>query len=149
MIKQLEKYWPYISILLILAIVASLFYWKSATQLLSIILIGVSVVAVLIFVIQKQIQAQKQGKISLTVMRRNILVDVLGVLISMAAVILVAGKVAGVIVQPIGNVLGGTAGILCALVAGLVAGIGINSVVQWVWRSLTKPRKIFVAKKGV
>jgi fructose-specific phosphotransferase system IIC component len=149
MIKQLEKYWPYISILLILAIVASLFYWKSATQLLSIILIGVSVVAVLIFVIQKQIQAQKQGKISLTVMRRNILVDVLGVLISMAAVILVAGKVAGVIVQPIGNVLGGTAGILCALVAGLVAGIGINLVVQWVWRSLTKPRKIFVAKKGV
>jgi fructose-specific phosphotransferase system IIC component len=149
MIKQLEKYWPYISILLILAIVASLFYWKSATQLLSIILIGVSVVAVLIFVIQKQIQAQKQGKIYLTVMRRNILVDVLGVLISMAAVILVAGKVAGVIVQPIGNVLGGTAGILCALVAGLVAGIGINLVVQWVWRSLTKPRKIFVAKKGV
>jgi fructose-specific phosphotransferase system IIC component len=149
MIKKLEKYWPFISILLILVIVASLFFWKSASRWISIVLIGLSVTAALVFVVRKYVQAQKQGKISLPLMWRNIIVDILGVLVSMATVILVAGKVAGVIAQPIGNTWGVTAGILCALLAGLVAGFGINLMVRWAWGLLTRPRKISTAKNDM
>ena len=139
MIKKLEKTWPFISIPLIFVLVASLFYWKSATRVMSMILIGLSVVVALVFVIQKQFWVQKQGKISLAVMWHNIIVDVLGIFITMAAVILVACKAGAYVGQAAGRVWGETAGILSSLTAGLVAGFaspflpqkpeGINHVI--------------------
>jgi hypothetical protein len=149
MIKILDKYWPPFSILIMLMLFVFLFYYKSATQSLSIILIGLSVAIALVFVIQKQIQAQKQGKISLPVMWRNIVVDVLGILVSMAAVIWVACMVTGKVAQAAGKAWGVNAGILSALVAGLVVGVVVSLLVRWVWGLLTRQIKITPAKSNV
>jgi hypothetical protein len=140
MIRTLEKSWLYVSILLILALVAALLFWKSATRWIAIVLIGLSIIAALVFATAKHVRARRQGLITLPVMWRNILVDGLGVLLSMAAVILVAGKVAGTVTQYASNSWGVTAGILAALAVGLVVGFGVNLLVRWVWGLLTRPR---------
>ena len=137
MLKKLEKVWPYISILLLFVLVSSLFYWKLAVPGMSILLIGLSVIAALVFVVGKPVQAHKAGKLSVQVMWRTILVEGLGLLLSTAAVILAAGKIAGLVAQAVGKAWGTNAGILSALAAGLVVGFGLGWAIKTVWTKLT------------
>jgi hypothetical protein len=140
MIRTLKKSWLYISILLILALVASLLFWKSAARWVAIVLIGLSIIVALVFATHKHVQARKEDQISNSVMWRNILVDGLGVLISMAAVILVAGRIAVLVARFAMNAWGLVAGILAALAVGLVVGFGVNLLIRWIWGLLIRPR---------
>ncbi len=137
MLKTLEKSWPIISLLFILAILASLFFWPTTSRLLSLIVMGVGLAAIIAFTIQRQVQAHKQGKLTRQVLVRNIVVDVLGILLTMAAVILVAGKTGAYIGLVVGKAWGVTAGIL----SSLAVGFGVSLLARWGWRKLTKPRR--------
>ncbi len=139
--KSLKKSWPIISLLFILAILASLFFWPSITRLLSLIVMCVGLAAIITFTIQRQVQAHKQGKITRQVLVRNILVDVTGILFTMAAVILIAGKAGAYVGQAAGRAWGVTAGILASLAAGLVVGFGVSLLARWGWGKLTKSRR--------
>ncbi len=148
MLKTLEKSWPIISILLIIAILASLFFWPSITQPLSLIVMGAGLAAIITFTIQRHVQAHREGKITRQMLARNLVVDVLGILVTMTAVIastslstsLVAGKAGAYVGQAAGRAWGVTAGVLSSLVAGLVMGFGVSLLVRWGWGKLTKPR---------
>ncbi|HTX91800.1 MAG TPA: hypothetical protein VMC09_11365 [Anaerolineales bacterium] len=141
MIQKLEKAWPYISILLILALVAALFFWQPAARGMAYLLVGLSVLAALAFLVFKPVQAYRAGRLSRPAMRRAILVDGLGLLLSLAAVILAAGKLAGLVARAAGNAWGATAGTLSALTAALVAGLAVGLPVRWAWGALTRPRR--------
>ncbi len=121
------------------SILASLFFWPSIARLLSLIVMVVGLAAIITFNVQRHIQVHRQGKISREVLARNIVVDVLGILLIMAAVILVAGKVGAYAGQAAGRAWGVTAGILSSLAAGLAVGFGVSLLVRWVWGKLFKP----------
>ncbi len=141
MIKKLEKSWPIITILFILGILASLFFWPSITLLLSLIVMGVGLAAIITFTVQRHIQAHDQGRMTRPLLARNIVVDLTGILLTMAAVILVTGKAGAYVGQVAGRAWGVTAGILSSLAAGLVVGFGVSLLVRWGWGKLTKPRR--------
>ncbi len=149
MLRTLEKSWPIISIVFILAILASLFFWPATTRLLSLIVMVVGLAAIITFTTRRHVQAQKQGKITRQMLARNIIVDVTGIFITMAAVILVAGKAGAYVGQAAGRAWGVTAGIIASLAAGLVVGFGVSLLARWGvalsaskrWGKLTKPRR--------
>jgi len=72
MSKTLEKHWPLISIFFTLAILASLFFWPGTTRLLSLLVMGLGILAIVTFTIHRQVQAHRQGRITRPVMTRNI-----------------------------------------------------------------------------
>lgn len=141
MLRTIEKNWPFISIMFFIAISASLFLWPGVTRTLSLIVIGLSLVAVLALTVRRPVEAYRQGRLPLPEMRRNITVDVLGVLVSMAAVILAAGWVAGTVARAAGKAWGNMAGILAAVLVGLVIGIAVSFLVRWLWGLLTRPKR--------
>jgi len=141
MLKILEKSWPFISILFILAILVSLFLWPGVTRPLSLIVIGIGLIAVLAFTVRWPIEAYRQGRMSLPAMHRKLVVDVLGVLVAMAVVILVAGWTTGTVARAVGKAWGVTAGILAAVLVGLVIGFAVSFLARWAWKLLTRPRR--------
>jgi ribose/xylose/arabinose/galactoside ABC-type transport system permease subunit len=141
MFNKFEKSWPFVSIALILAILASLFFWPGVTRLLSGIVIGLGLVAVLAFTVRRPVEAHRQGRMSLPEMWRNIIIDVLGVLVAMTAVILAAGWVARAVARAAGKAWGNAAGILAAVLVGLVIGFTVGFLVRWLWGLLTRPRR--------
>jgi len=62
MLKHLEKHWPLISILFTLAILASLFFLPGATRLLSLLVMGLGILAILTFTVRRHVQAHRQGE---------------------------------------------------------------------------------------
>jgi len=139
MIKRLKKHWPLISIFFTLVILASLFFWPGTTRLLSLIVMGLGILAIVTFTVRRHVQAHGQGRITRPVMARNIVVDLLGVLITMILVILVAGRTGACAGQMAGKAWGVPAGILSGLLAGLATGFGVGLFVRWMWGKLTKP----------
>ena len=139
MLKKLERIWPFFSILLLLVILASLFLLPKATRLLSLLAMGLGLAAIIAFSVGKQVRACRAGKITRPALIRNIIVDVSGILITMAVVILISSKVTALAAQAAGKAWGVTAGILSALGAGLAVGFGVGSLVGWGWGKLTKP----------
>jgi len=139
MLKTLEKSWPIISIFFTFAILASLFFWPGTTRLLSLLVMGLGLLAIVTFTVRQHVQAHRQGKITRPVLARNIVVDLLGVSITMILVILIAGRTGTYAGQMAGKAWGVTAGILSGLLAGLVTGFGVGLFVRWIWGKLTKP----------
>ncbi len=115
MLNRIEKCWPLISILFLVVILASLFFWPATTRLLSLIVMAVGLAAIITFTIRRHVRVYKQGNIKRQELARSIVVDVTGILLTMAAVILIAGKAGAYVGQAAGQAWGVTAGILLVL----------------------------------
>ncbi len=63
----------------------------------------VGLAAIITFTIHRYAQAHKQGKITRQMLVRNIVVDVTGILLTMTAVILIAGKAGAYVGQAAGK----------------------------------------------
>jgi hypothetical protein len=148
MFKSLEKTWPIISILLTLAILASIFFLPAAARplALAVMLLGLAVTVLL--TVRRHILAHREGKISRAQLAGRIAADVPGVLLTMAAVI-PAGAFAG---QAAGGWAGkaaearwpgsGTAvGVVAGILVGAAAGGGVGALVKGLWGKLTGPRQ--------
>src|SRR5690242_11801710 len=140
MLKTLEKNWPYLSILLLLVLLAAPFAWPQATSTLGIIAIILGVGAVIVFRVAGHVRAYREGKLERAGLARNILVDVPGLLLTMAAAAL-AGRAAGQFAAEAAGNAGwdGLAQLLSALLAGLAAGMAVGLGVKAVWGRLAKP----------
>jgi hypothetical protein len=156
MLKTLEKYWPIISILFIAALLACLLFWPSASRLFGLVVLVLSVTMGIAFTIRKHILAWRKGQIDRSTMIRNSTVDVLGMLITIIAAILIAGRVA----QSVGLFAGGAAesqwpgsgmiaGILSGMAAGLLIGLLIGRFVQTTWGRLAKRPQAVPAKDTI
>ena len=81
----LQKYWPIISIALLVALILSLYFNPKISVWISAILLSLSLCMAFFLVSQKHIQSYKQGQITRIKLTRNILLDVLGLLLTVGA----------------------------------------------------------------
>jgi hypothetical protein len=139
MLKTLEKNWPYLSILLLLILLAVPFMWPQATATLGVIAVVLGVGAVIVFRVAGHVRAHREGKLDRAGLTRNILVDVPGLLLTMAAAAL-AGRAAGQFAgEAAGKAGWGQLGeILAALLAGLVVGVVVGLLVKALWGRLAR-----------
>jgi O-antigen ligase len=63
MLTTLEKRWPLISLVLLLALLASLFLWLGVRSPLTTALLIIALGAAVFFVVRRQVQAYRDGKI--------------------------------------------------------------------------------------
>jgi hypothetical protein len=145
MLATFERRRAIISILLIFALLACLLFRPGVSRPLGLVVVLISVGMAITFTVQKHIRAWQKGQIDRPTMIRNIVVEVLGVLITITAVLLVAGKVAQVVGMAAGGAIesqwpgaGMPLGILSGLLAGILVGIGIGLLVQLTWGRLVK-----------
>lgn len=143
--KTLEKYWLVISAIILLFILAAFLLWPAVTQPLSGILIIAGLGIAIIFSIRRHLQSIQQGKISRNAAIRNIIIETLGILLSVAAAVWLTGKAASWIVPIIAYAaeaarpgMGLPAGILAGLLVALCIGLGVGFLMRWGWSKLVK-----------
>ena len=145
MLKTLKKHWGKVSILLIVIILASLFFWPGITRPLGMACMLLVLVMVSAFIVQEQVEAYKQEQFDRVALMRNIAMDLLGLLIALTIISLVVG----VVVPMIGGMAGMAAAniwpdwgvavaILTGLLAGILVGIAVGFAVRLAWGKLTK-----------
>ena len=133
-----KKSWPIISIFFTLLILASLFSLPSVTRYVSLTVMTLGLAAVVTFTVRRHVQAHRQGRITRPAMQRNLLVDLTGLLLTMAAVICVAGLAGTSAGQATAQAWGVNAGIVSGLLVGIAAGLLVSLFVRWGWGKLAK-----------
>lgn len=148
MLKTIEKNWPYVSILLLLALLAAPFAWPQTAGALGTVAILLSVGALVAFSVSGQLRAYHAGGLDRAGLTRNILVEVPGLLLSMAVAALAgraAGQLAGAAAVPAAESAwpgwGGLAGLLVALLVGMLVGILVGLLVKGSWGKLLKTKQ--------
>jgi len=119
MANFLQKYFPFISIALLVALVVSLFLAPETSSGVSILLLVLSLGITVFFTFQKHIQPLKQGQITRAKFTRNVLLDMLGFLFAVAAA------------SYVGGVAGTRLGASFGLWAGLIAGMLVAFLAAW------------------
>ncbi len=121
MIFALQKSWPFISIALLIVLVVSLFFYPSASSWLSVILLISSLGMAIFFITQKHLPSYKQGQITRIKFTRNILLDILGLLLTIGAASYLGGM-AGVWASNYGLWTGFAVG----MVIGFAGAVGVR-----------------------
>jgi hypothetical protein len=124
MISFLQKYFPWISLALLAALIVSLLLYPEATSWLSLILLLSSLVMAFSFAIQKHMGPYRRGQINGLQFTRNMLLDILGLLLTVAAA------------SHLGGMAGTRLGTSFGLWAGLIAGILCAFLAAWLVRKL-------------
>ena len=86
MSKLFEKSWRIISIILLLILLASLFFWPSLSSPLGMAVLVLAVGIAIFFTIRKHWGAYKNDELTRTQLTRNIAVDVLGIFITISII---------------------------------------------------------------
>jgi len=153
MINNLEKSWPFIAFVLFIAILISLFLWPTITPFLVLILIIVGTGMAITFAVRRRVQAYRQGRIDRLALLRGISLDIVGILITIIAAVLLGGKAGEYIGQKTGKVveatrpgLGFIAGILAGLITGLGVGLGVGLIMRWI---LLYASKVLVTEREI
>jgi len=127
MLEILRKSWAFISLLLIFALLASLFFWPALTQPVGVAVLAMSLGVTVLFTIQNHWQHRHSG--SGKQFARSLALDLLGLGLTIGAA-MYAGQLAGAYV-----------GLRAGLWAGLVAGFACGFLAAWgirfVWEWLT------------
>ncbi len=144
-----KKYWPWVSIFLLLIILAFIFIWPAASRPLSIVVMILGLGMVVALTIQRHLQAYHKGGIDKKELARKIVMDLLGLLLAMVAAILVGGRFGRLVSQsaweagwPEWTVI--AAGILTGFAAGFAAGW----LVRFLWGVFFKPKRVKTAQAG-
>jgi hypothetical protein len=130
--------------------------WPSISGPMTVILVIGMLGMAMIVTVQGNGRAYKLGKISQRELSHKNLVDVFGIILTMALAILAGGTVSGYVSPLAGKAAkatfhgtGFTAGLLAGIFAGMLVGLGIGYLVRWIWGMLTKPRNSVPAKSSV
>jgi Ca2+/Na+ antiporter len=132
MIAAIEKRWPRISFLLLLALIVTFFIWPGKLTWLGPALFALSMTVAIVFLIRRPIRAYRAGEVNRSDMFRQMALDLAGFLLPVSAALL-AGRILG---QAVSAQLGFVAGLLSAFAAAWLAGFGISLA----WRRLALPR---------
>jgi hypothetical protein len=145
MITILEKHWLLISILLLLAILASFILWPSMAQTLSWMLAFSGVVLTIIFIARRKNLSYQQGRITRIAMIRDIVFELLGTVMAISVAVWLAGKATAQIIPAVYeaalDIHPGwvpVAGMLAGLVVALCVGLGVGLLMRWTWGRLTR-----------
>ncbi len=148
MIKNIEKSWPFVSILLILVILASLFFWPAANAALAGAALVLSLGMAIVFIVRRRLQSRREGHSDRRGLVRGLGLDLAGLALTLLATLLAAGKAAAYV----GGIAGSAAesawpgtgivlGILSGLLAAVLTGMVVGFLVQRLWGLLTHPRR--------
>ena len=124
MLKQLEKHRILVSIIITVVALSSLIFWPMYSRIISKAIFVVSISMAVAFLVRNHWQAYLQAECTREKMTRNISLDLVGLLLTMAAAIFAGGQA------------GGWAGLRGGLWAGLGAGFLAGFLAAWVVRSL-------------
>jgi hypothetical protein len=143
MIKIIEKYWAPISVLLIVAILASLFLWPAIAQPLMWIVILVGTAVAVVLAVNRHYRKYLQGHHDPLKLVRNAGLDILGILLAIGGAIWLAGIVAARVVPTAANAfesikpgMGSAGGIIAGLISALIVGLGVGFFIRWIWGKL-------------
>jgi len=123
MISAIQKSWPFLSIALLIALIVSIFFYPSASGWLSVVLLISSLGMAIFFITQKHLSSYKQGQITCLKFIRNILLDILGLLLTIGAASYLGGM-AGVWASNYGLWTGFAVG----MIIGFAGALGVRSI---------------------
>jgi len=132
MLRTLLRFIP---LLLLIALVASLFFWPNIAPWISIAMLALSISLAIFLSARKHWQAYQQAECTREKMVRNLLLDLLGFLLMMGAA-MYAGRI-------VGEYLGLRAGIWAGLMAGFAGGFLAAWVVRFAWGRVMVANEIF------
>lgn len=121
-----------IPLLLLLALLASMFFWPSITGWISIAMLAISIGMAIYVNGQKHWQTYQQAECTREKMVRNLTLDILGFLLTMGAAMYAGGMA--------GGYLGLRAGLWIGLLAGFAGGFLAAWVVRSSWGKLVLAR---------
>jgi tellurite resistance protein TehA-like permease len=141
----LEKRWPFIATIFLIAVLISLFLWPTITQPILWILIIIGTGMAIIFAVRRRIQAYRQKRMDRTTLLRSISLDIVGILIAIIAAVLIAGKAgqylgqaAGMAAESARSGTGSVVGILVGLLTGVLVGLGVAVLVHRIFDFLAR-----------
>ena len=145
MITKLEKHLTIIFIILLLAILACFLLWPSMAQTLAWILALSGVVLTTVFIARKYYLSYQQGRITHKEMIRDIVFELLGIVVTIGVAVWMAGKAMARIIPAVYEATLSIrpgwvpiAGVLAGLFVALCVGLGVGLVMRWVLRKLMK-----------
>jgi hypothetical protein len=124
MTQFLQKYFPWVMLGLFAALIISMLRFPGATPRISLVLLVLSLGMAGFFIVQKQWARYKEGQVTGARFTRNVLLEVLGLLLTMAAA------------SYLGGAAGTRMGLSYGMWAGLAAGIACGFLVAWLVRRL-------------
>ena len=143
MFKLSQKYAPIISILLLLALIAALFFSPPSARLLSPVIIVFGLGTAILFtvhtnwVLRQAQEPHNEDGLTNAEFVRNTIIDLLGLALVMGAAVWF-GRLTGFYV---GGALGNLAGIIVAMVVGAV----VAFMVKKLWGEVAEPMKVKAA----
>jgi len=121
---MLQKLFLLICATLFTGLIVSMLFYPETSGWLGIILLVSSLGMTLFFIIQKHIALYRQGQLTRLKFTRNVLLDLLGLLLTIAAA------------SYLGGLAGMRLGASFGLWAGLIAGVGSAFIAAWFVRKL-------------
>ncbi len=131
MLTFVESRWPFLSILLLLILLAMLSFMPSIAGAFSIIMLVLSIGMATVFIVRRQLQAYRAGKIDHISMIRNIVVEVIGLLLTIVLAALIVRSAAERM-----NLSSGWTGIAIAIALSILIGLVIGWLVKVTWGRL-------------
>ena len=127
-----KKYQTPIFIFLILALCISVWLFSSVIWLGLIIVLS-GLIATSYMIVRKQRESYLQGKISRTVLIRNVCIEITGILIALILAGLLGRTFAEMLTQSMSNDL---IRLIAGIVIGLLVGIAVGAFIKWGWTKL-------------
>jgi len=131
MFKTLESHWLFISISLLLILLAVLFFMPSISGTISVATLLVSLGMAIVFIVRRQLKSYRSGKTNRAGMLRNITVEIFGLLLTIALAFLIVVHVIGIM-----NLSSGLWEMGIAIALSLLIGLVIGWLVKVTWGRL-------------
>jgi len=146
---NIKKYWPLVSILLFLSLIASSLLWPQTAPPLAWTALCLGLGLAIFATVRRDYQPFKQGLIPRRAFVRALVIDLVGLLLSTLAAISAASWAGRAIAQAVWEATDRLwAALLVSLIAGLAAGLAAGGLVRFLWGRLFRPRRETIHASG-
>lgn len=125
----------FIPFLLLLVMLLSIWLLPSATPVLGIALVVISLVLAFFSILTKHRTACREGRITRMILVRNVFLDMFGILLAMTLAILLAKYVVRIATYSIDS---DTARLIASILIGMLVGIVVGISVNGIWGRFVK-----------
>ena len=145
MLTFLEKRWNLVFVLFIVIVLASFFYWPAIAQPLMIAMVLITIGLFMLFAVKNHLGKYRAGELDGRQATRNIILEILGILLAATLAVLAGRQASGGISLLIGRLAesfwpgsGAALAILSAVLTALLVGLLVGFVVWKFWGRLIK-----------
>lgn len=139
---NIKKYWPFISLLLFLSIIAASLLWPPAARPLAWTVLCLGLGLAIYATVRRDYQPYKQGLLPRRAFVRVLGIDLSGLLLSTAAAISAASWAGSAAARAVWESAGLLwVALLVSLAAGLAGGMGAGWLARFLWGRIFGPRR--------